>query len=176
MSQKIPHDPNEIVAIVDDKDKVIGSATRKEVHDKGILHRESYTYILDGSSRIYLQKRADNGRWDHTVGGHFPKEQDYHEAAVREIFEELGIKVKADELAEIGKERLSNKEKTNNRFVKIFELKKNILQSELNLDRGEVAELRLFSKKEIETLLAAKGDMTGSAKKLVKKYFLKKLE
>ncbi len=172
---KIPHDPSEIIALVDKDDKVIGSATRREVHTKGLLHRETCVYILGTKKGLYLQKRADNGFWDHPVGGHFPKEQDYGEAAVREIYEELGLKVKENELEELGKENISNKEKTNNRFVKVFMLKKDIDQNELRLDAGEVAEVRLFSKRELEKLINEEKGITGSAKKLIKKYFLEKM-
>ena len=75
--RNIPHNPEEIIALVDENDNVIGGATRGEVHKKGLLHREVYIYIVNSKGQVLLQKRKDVHLWDHSASGHFPKKQNY---------------------------------------------------------------------------------------------------
>ena len=103
---KIPHDPNEIIAVVDENDIVIGETTRGEAHQRGILHREVYTYLINSKKEVLLQKRLDDHFWDHSSSGHFPKDQDYLEAAQREFEEELGIRLETNNFYCVGLERL----------------------------------------------------------------------
>jgi len=172
---KIPHDPDEILAVVDNSDRIIGKATRKEVHEKGLLHRETYIYLINPHKQVLLHKRADSHIWDHSSSGHFPAAQDYLEAAQREFDEELGIKLTRSEFLEIGHEKLK-KEKfatINYRFVKIFLVQKDILLEQFKIDKDEVEEIRFFNKEEILELLGSTPKvMTDSAKTLIKKYIL----
>jgi len=38
---------HEIFDVVDENDNVIGQATRKKIHDKKLIHRAVYFFILD---------------------------------------------------------------------------------------------------------------------------------
>ena len=96
---KIAHDPNEIIAVVDENDKVIGEATRKEIHQNGLIHRETAVYIINSNNHVLIQRRADNHLWDTTCSGHFPVNQSYLDAAVRETKEELGLNIKKNILS-----------------------------------------------------------------------------
>ena len=42
----------EIFSIVDEDDNVIGKATRKEVHDKKLIHRSVMFFIFDKKYKI----------------------------------------------------------------------------------------------------------------------------
>ena len=44
--------------VVDRSDKVIGRASREEVHRDGLLHRSAHLLVFDGSGRVLLQKRS----------------------------------------------------------------------------------------------------------------------
>ena len=172
---KIPHNPDEIIAVVDDDDKIIGKTTRKEAHIKGLLHREAYNYLINSRKQVLLHKRADNHLWDHSSSGHFPFEQDYKEGAIREFEEELGIKLNADEFKEIAKEKrtkTSHKGK-NIRFIKIFLIKKDISIADFKIDKGEVEEIKYFNINELKKLLSHPDNLTGSAKYFIEKYILK---
>ena len=87
----------EIFDLVDDDDRVIGRATRNEVHgNPKLLHRVVHVLVFDSLGRLYLQKRADDkdvqpGKWDTSVGGHVDAGEDRETAALRELSEELGI-------------------------------------------------------------------------------------
>ena len=86
----------EMFDVVDSSDKVIGRASREEVHRKGLLHRSTHLLVFDGSGRVLLQKRSMRkdrfpGRWDSSVSGHVDSGEHYDECVVRETMEEIGI-------------------------------------------------------------------------------------
>jgi len=175
---KIPHNPEEIIAIVDDDDNVIGETKRREIHAKGILHREAYVYLINSKKQVLLHKRVDMPIWDHSCSGHFPTKQSYLEAAQREFEEELGIKLDKKEFNEIAVEKLETirPDMHNHRFAKIFLVRKDIPLDEFKVDEGEIVEVRYFNKSELNEMLNSQEKIfSGSAKKMIKKYILKLL-
>jgi len=50
----VAHNPNELIAVVDESDNVVGADIRKNVHEKGLLHREASVLILNKNSEILL--------------------------------------------------------------------------------------------------------------------------
>lgn len=165
------HNPHEILAVVDDNDSIIGKASREEVNIKGLWHREVCCFIINLEKQLLLQKRKDNHLWDGSCAGHFPFDQTYEEAVVREMEEELGIHVNPKELKELAKERLTLTTTVNNRFAKIYLLLKGIPLDEFKVDKEEVEEVRYFSKKDVEELLLS-DDMTKTVRYLIQKHIL----
>ncbi|TVQ20519.1 MAG: NUDIX domain-containing protein [Spirochaetaceae bacterium] len=88
---------SEVFDVVDEYDRVVGRALRSRVHgDPSLIHRVAHVLVFDSAGRLYLQKRADDkdvqpGKWDTSVGGHVDAGEEYRDAAVREMREELGI-------------------------------------------------------------------------------------
>lgn len=86
----------EILDIVDADNNVIGSASRSEVHRRGLRHRAVHMLIGDGQGRLYLQRRSehkdvDPGLWDTSAAGHVDSGEEYLAAAQRELGEELAL-------------------------------------------------------------------------------------
>jgi len=83
----------ELFDLIDENDKVIGVTDRTTAHITGQLHRVVAVYVFNAKGELYVQihKKSD-GRYDHSVGGHVSKDEDYATAAVREAEEEIGIK------------------------------------------------------------------------------------
>lgn len=87
----------EIFEVLNTAGQVIGLATRSEVHsDPSLIHRVVHVMVFNKQGNLLLQKRSMNkdiapGRWDTSVGGHVKPGEVVHEAAVREMTEELGI-------------------------------------------------------------------------------------
>lgn len=87
----------EIFEVIDAEGRVIGLATRSEVHsDPSLIHRVVHVMVFNKQGYLLLQKRSMNkdigpGKWDTSVGGHVNPGEDVYSAAVREIGEELGI-------------------------------------------------------------------------------------
>ena len=82
--------------IVDFEDKVIGRASREEVHRQGFLHRSAHLLVFDEQGRVLLQKRSIEKdtfpeRWDSSVSGHVDSGEHYDECIVREAKEEIGL-------------------------------------------------------------------------------------
>ncbi len=165
---------DERVAVVNDKDEVVASQTLSEVHTLGLTHRESYVYLITSNHEVLLQKRRDNGLWDHSAAGHFSEKKSYVQGAKREFEEELGVKIEITELKEIGYEHLNTIKpgKKNRRFVKIYLIKKTIPLTDFKIDDTEVLEIRFFNKMELQHVLQQPHLLTGSAKTLIEKYIL----
>lgn len=86
---------SELVDVVDEQDRVIGQATKKEAHAKGLRHRIVHVLVFNSKGDILLQTRAAHklggGLLDVSVGGHVLVGESYEAAALREAMEELGI-------------------------------------------------------------------------------------
>ncbi len=175
-NKKIPHDPYEVISIVNENDEVIGKATRKEIHEKGLLHREVNIFVLNSKKELLLQKRKDTSRWDFAASGHFPYNQTYEEAAIREFHEELGIKISPTDLIEVAKEVNHSTQIVNNRFAKIFLVKKDIKINEFKIDKNELLAIKYFNETELKKLLEQENATTGVLAKILKKYFFGQLD
>ncbi len=73
---KYTDNQNELFDTVDENDKVIGQATRGEVHkNKNLIHRSIGVVVFNSNGEIYLQKRnstkdTDPGKWTISCSGH----------------------------------------------------------------------------------------------------------
>jgi len=92
-----PQDASEeIVDLVDSENRIIGSATRREVRARNLLHRGVGILCKSSEGLIYVHKRTATkdvfpGMYDMLVGGVVASGESYADAARREIKEELGI-------------------------------------------------------------------------------------
>ena len=89
-------DAEELFDVVDEDDKVIGQASRRDVHEKSLLHRAVHILVFNPDGDLFLQKRSmskdeNPGLWDTSAAGHVGAGEDYHQTAQRELEEELGI-------------------------------------------------------------------------------------
>lgn len=84
---------------------------RAMVHRDGDFHRTVHMWVIrrrkDGGLDVLLQKRSKNkdaypGCYDISSAGHMHAGDDYETSAIRELFEELGIRAEAGELKFIG--------------------------------------------------------------------------
>src|SRR5436853_117750 len=90
---KIEHFP-----IVDKNDRILGYASRSQVHGNNLLHRAVHILIFDEAGDVYLQQRSrwkDRHplKWDSSAAGHVAASESYDETARRELKEELGVSV-----------------------------------------------------------------------------------
>ena len=86
----------ELFDVVDDENRVIGQASRHEVHTQKLKHRAVHILVFNAKGDLFLQKRsrfkdANPGRWDSSAAGHLEAGCDYAETAARELREELGV-------------------------------------------------------------------------------------
>lgn len=87
---------HELFDVVNERDEVVGQATRGEVHARGLWHRAVHVFVFDRHGRLFLQKRSlakdkSPGLWDASCSGHVDAGELYDTAAQRELREELGL-------------------------------------------------------------------------------------
>jgi isopentenyldiphosphate isomerase len=87
---------DEVLDIVDERDRVVGRATRAEAYAKRLRHRCAFVLVHDDQGRIFVHRRTAEklvfpSRYDMFVGGTVLAGESYDEAAHREAEEELGV-------------------------------------------------------------------------------------
>ena len=101
----------EFLDVVDENGNPTGEVvSREKAHREGIPHRTSHVWIVrikGGRLQILLQKRSDDkdsypGCYDISSAGHIPAGKDFVESALRELYEELGVKAQPKDLVVCG--------------------------------------------------------------------------
>lgn len=102
----------EMLDIVDEDGNPTGQTVERSIaHEKGIRHRTAHVWLVrvhNGKYQILLQKRCATkdsfpGCYDISSAGHIPAGVDYIPSALRELYEELGIKAEENELIPCGR-------------------------------------------------------------------------
>ncbi|WP_055590385.1 NUDIX hydrolase [Streptacidiphilus griseoplanus] len=88
---------DELLDVVDEQDRVVGTARRGEVYRRRLLHRCVFVLCRDAEGRIFVHRRAAAKlfsplTYDVFVGGVVGAGESYADAAVREAEEELGVR------------------------------------------------------------------------------------
>ncbi|MGB6409093.1 MAG: NUDIX domain-containing protein, partial [Planococcus donghaensis] len=99
----------ESLRIFDEHRVAQGEASRKTVHEKGYWHETFHCWVVsreDEKDMIYLQLRSEDkkdfpGLFDITAAGHLLADETVKDG-VREVREELGLKVSFNELISLG--------------------------------------------------------------------------
>jgi isopentenyldiphosphate isomerase len=111
---------HEILEIVDRADRVVGTATRAEIHARGLMHRAVHIFVFNRQGEIYIQRRSVTkdrhpSKLDSSAAGHVDPGETYGESAVRELAEELGIRDALEEILSV-----SARPETDNEHVKLY--------------------------------------------------------
>ena len=85
----------EYLAVVDEKDKIIGKADWDEVRGKNLIHRGTGVLVYNSKKELFIHKRAKTIRrhplhYALFVGGGVTVHESYDENAIRELEEEIG--------------------------------------------------------------------------------------
>jgi len=97
-----------VVELVDPTGAPIGACSVTEAHTPpGRLHRAFSVLLFDGDGRVLLQRRALTknrfaGRWTNTCCSHPAPGEDLADSARRRVYEEMGLRVEAGSLRELG--------------------------------------------------------------------------
>jgi 8-oxo-dGTP pyrophosphatase MutT (NUDIX family) len=88
---------DELVAVVDEHNNVLAAVRRRQMRAGRLPHRASYVLVFNSGRELFVQKRTLSkdvfpGHYDVAAGGVVLAGEDYEEAAVRELSEELGIR------------------------------------------------------------------------------------
>ncbi|HWB58583.1 MAG TPA: 16S rRNA (adenine(1518)-N(6)/adenine(1519)-N(6))-dimethyltransferase RsmA, partial [Chthoniobacteraceae bacterium] len=82
----------ELFDVVDEQNRVIGAASRHEVHSQKLRHRAVHIFVFNKAGELFLQKRSrwkdkQQRKWDSSAAGHLNSGDEYDPTAARELFE-----------------------------------------------------------------------------------------
>ena len=156
---------DEVFDLVDENDRVIGTATRKEVHSKKLFHRAIHVLLFNKLGQVFLQRRSPwkdtaPNCWDSSASGHVDTGEAYYDTAIRECEEELGIQIESlEKLIKLHPDSQNGWE-----FVEVY-LGKH--EGPFVLNPAEISDGAWFSKEEVEELLSSSPDQCAAAFKQV---------
>ncbi|RZN84096.1 MAG: NUDIX domain-containing protein [Winogradskyella sp.] len=155
---------DELLDIVDAKGKSTGKTALKSVaHKNGWYHNTIHLWLYTEKNEILLQQRSHKKviyplLWDVSVAGHIDAGETFTEATIRETEEEIGLKLKENDLTKIGthlhKSIYDNGKIKDFEFHQIYIAKLNIELEDLTPQKDEVEALKLVTFNQFENLLA----------------------
>ena len=144
----------ELIDILDENGNVTGvSKSILEVHRNGLWHQTSHIWVFNSKGEVILQKRAKKKMshpdlWDISAAGHVSKGEHPDKTAIRELYEEIGIKANFRELKKIKVKKVSinipEKNYYNNEFDHIYLYKFDRDISKLKLQKSEVDHIKFM--------------------------------
>jgi isopentenyldiphosphate isomerase len=152
----------EIFDVVNERDEVVDRKPRSEVHRLGLLHRAVHVLVFNSRGQIFLQKRSmkkdrQPGLWDSSASGHVDSGEDYDATAVREVWEEIGLRLTSTPARlfkiDAGKE-------TDEEFVWVYRCES---EGPFELNRDEIDEGGWFSPEEVSRWMAERPEEFASA-------------
>ncbi len=99
---------DELIDVVDKKGKPTGKSELKSViHKKGYYHHTAHVWFYTNTGEILLSQRSKKKAicpllWDVSVAGHVDSGETITQAAIRETYEEIGVKIVENDLKKIG--------------------------------------------------------------------------
>lgn len=92
-----------LLNVIDKEGNVLYQATRKEIHEKGLLHADVNVWLYTPKGELIFQHRSKTkdtypDLLDATVGGHVEIGDTYEISAVKEVEEETGLQVSLEDL------------------------------------------------------------------------------
>lgn len=169
---------NTPIQIVDENNTPIGSASKKEVWTKGLLHQVVRITILDETGHILVQKRSGNkelfpGRWDNSAAGHVDAGETYEQAAYRELEEELGIKdVTLEKMGDDYYIEVHDDWRIMKRFTQAYKLTLKNPLPVFTLPPEEVESIEWMSVPQVKELVEKQPDtVTDGLEQIIKRFF-----
>jgi isopentenyldiphosphate isomerase len=140
----------EVLDVVDENNKVVGSAPYEEVYDKRLNHRIVHVLVFNDKGEIFLQMRSAQkkfcpGHWVTSAGGHVQKGESYEKAAKRELKEELGVSVPLTLLDETPYDHYKMR-----KFLQVF---RGVSEGPFKFNPEEVAGGRWFSVPDVRDMV-----------------------
>lgn len=148
----------ELVEVVDELDRPLAVLPLVEVHKQRLCHRSVMVLVYNPRGKIFLQKRNQAktsypGRWDISATGHVRAGESGEDAALRELHEELGIRVESLKL----KRRVEAGPDTDWEFVSLYSA--GIIAQQPAPNPAGLSGGYFFDEQELECLVGSFRDM-----------------
>ncbi len=144
---------DELVDILDSKGRFTGKTVMKSVaHRDGLFHNTVHVWFYTPDGKLLLQQRGKEKKifpllWDVSVAGHVAAGESIVTSAIREVKEEIGIVITANNLEKIGVFKSIQKHPnglTDCEFHHTFLHKLQVPFEKLSPQKSEVASLKLM--------------------------------
>lgn len=138
----------ELLRVYNEHNEYINQLVDRDiVHIKGLWHREVLIIVINKKGEILLQKRSNTrkyypNKWA-LCAGHVVGSEKVYSTAIRELKEEIGLKVCKDDLNFIG---IYKKDDPKNRkFSYIYIVRTNTDIDEYTIQKDELSQLKYIS-------------------------------
>lgn len=144
---------DERIDILDSEGNFTGNTCLKsKAHKEGLFHATVHVWFFTEDHQLLLQKRAYTKKvfpslWDVSVAGHIEAGETTKMAAIREVQEEIDLKITQKNLTKIGirKDKIRHSNGIlDNEFKHIFICKLTTPINKLNRQIGEIDAIQLF--------------------------------
>ncbi|PHR71841.1 MAG: NUDIX hydrolase [Lutibacter sp.] len=143
---------DEFIDILNNDLTVLKTCLKTEVHTYGHLHASVHIWFYTNDCKLLIQKRSSNkiafpNLWDVSVAGHISTGETSITGAIREVKEEIGLDITANELLKIGsfKEQFQHKDDfTDNEIHHIYLCKLTKDINLLKIQKEEVSQIKLI--------------------------------
>ncbi len=148
-------DPVELIDVVNDKDEVVQSLPREQVHAQMLTHRTSLVWVTNSKGQVLCQQRSHlkdrwSGMWECWFGGHLLAGTSYIDTAATETKEELGIEVNPKNFMLFDKRQTQTSQE--NLFFSVYALKEDLDINTIEYEVEEVELLQWFSISELRVI------------------------
>lgn len=134
---------DELVVLVDEQDREIGTALKAEVHtDKTPLHRAFSVFLFDKDGKILVTQRALSkktwpGIWSNSCCGHPAPQETYEAAIARRVDQELEVRVQDLEKVNDYRYQFTKDGVMENEVCPVY---RGVVEGEIKPDLAEVAD------------------------------------
>lgn len=137
----------ELLDIVDEYGNKTGEVVEREkAHDLNLFHWEISVFPINDKKEILLQKRAATKRMNPNMwgscAGHVDSGEGLEETALRELEEEIGLKISIDDL-HVLEERQVAKQKINSHLTRVYYIYYN--GNDFKIQTEELSEVKWFN-------------------------------
>lgn len=137
--------------------------SRSELFEKNLWCRTTNVFILNSAGQVLCHQRSENkerfpGVWSTHFGGHVTQGESFKISALKEIQEEIGVKVNAFQLIPWRTSKKENSRIWVRDFLTVYDGDIN----DLKIQTEEIQQVKWFSPQEINEMLDIEGSESGT--------------
>lgn len=148
----------EYIDIFNENNEPLGQVKEKNTaHEDGDFHRTAHVWIINKNKELLIQKRSSTKKnhpnyWDISGAGHIKAGESVIQGAIRELEEELGIKVTEQDFKFIAIVK-STKNPKNCEFAYVYLVESNNQIKDYIFEDKEVSEVKYVYFEELEKMV-----------------------
>ena len=135
---------------------------KSEIHKNGDWHRASIVWIINSRNELLIQRRSPAKEncpnlWDISASGHISAGEDSIASALRETWEELGLKLNKEDIqylfSTIEQVVLNDGTYVDNEIQDVYLVRKDVDVSNMRIQKEEVAEVKFIDFRQLKKMI-----------------------